>query len=100
MYETATDDDEDLDLVMPMYNLMEYSSSYFEAPGSWWLYSKDEATNINADIVNDDYFKHFKYKTKLFGSTSAQPTPNVANGVMTNAEIDVSLKCLSNLCNI
>ena len=41
---TITDDSEDLDLVMPMYNLLEYSSNYSETTRSLWFYSKDEAT--------------------------------------------------------
>ena len=32
--ETTTDDAEDLDLVMPMYNLIEYSSNYSESTKS------------------------------------------------------------------
>ena len=36
------DHDENLDLVMPMYNLIEYSSNYYETTGSLWFYSKDE----------------------------------------------------------
>ena len=47
------DDAEDLDLFMPMYNLMEYSSNYSQTAGSLWFYSKDEETDFNADIVND-----------------------------------------------
>ena len=31
---TAIDDAESLDLVMPMYNLLEYSTNYFETTGS------------------------------------------------------------------
>ena len=46
---TTIDDAEDLDLVMPMYNLIEYSSNYSETTGSLWFYSKDEATNFNVD---------------------------------------------------
>ena len=46
------DDVEDLDLVMVMYNLIEYSSNYSETIGSLWLYSKDGATNFNANISN------------------------------------------------
>ena len=41
---------------MPLYSLIEYSSNYFEATGSLWLYSKDEATDFNADIANTDVF--------------------------------------------
>ena len=52
--ETTIDDPEDLDLVMPMYNLIEYSSNCSETTGSLWLNSKDEATNFDADIANDN----------------------------------------------
>ena len=37
---------------MVMYNLIEYSSNYSETIGSLWLYSKDGATNFNANISN------------------------------------------------
>ena len=49
---TTIDDAEDLDLVMLMYNLIEYISSL-------WFYSKDKATNFNNDIENTDDFKSF-----------------------------------------
>ena len=94
--ETTTDHAEDLDLVMPMYNLIEYSSNYSETTGSLWFYSKDEATNFNADIANDDSFKSFKYKAKLLGNTAAQPVPTATNGILKNATIAVPLKYLSN----
>ena len=58
--ETATEDAEDLDLVIPMYNLIEYSSNHSERTGSSWLYSKDEATNFDNNIANTDNFKSFK----------------------------------------
>ena len=38
---TTIDHAEVLDLVMPMYNLIEYSSNYSETTGNFWLYSKD-----------------------------------------------------------
>ena len=41
---------------MPMYNLIEYSSNYPETTESLWYYSKDEATDFNADIANNDNF--------------------------------------------
>ena len=40
---TTIDDAEDLDFVMSMYNLIEYSSNYSETTGSLWFCSKDEA---------------------------------------------------------
>ena len=57
--ETTIDDAENLELVMPTYNLIEYSSNYFETTGSLWFYPKDEATNFDADIANNTNFKSF-----------------------------------------
>ena len=35
----------DLDVVMPMYNLIEYIDNYTKATGSLWQYHKDESAN-------------------------------------------------------
>ena len=40
---TTTDDAEDLDLVMLMYNLIECNSNYSETTGRLWFYAKDGA---------------------------------------------------------
>ena len=58
---TTTDDAENLDLVMSMYNLIEYSLNYSKTTASLSFYSKDEATNFNNNIENTDDFKSFKY---------------------------------------
>ena len=93
----TTDDDEDLELVMPMYNLMEYSSNYSETTGSLWFYSKDNAINIaNADNANDDDFKSFKCKAELLGNTSADGV----NEILRNASIAVPWKYLCNFLEI
>ena len=34
-----------------------------------WFYSKDEATNFNADIANNNNFKSFEYEAKLLENT-------------------------------
>ena len=62
---TTISDAEDLDLVMPMYNLLEYISNYSDTTCSLWFYSKGETTNFNADIEINAAFKSFMYKTKL-----------------------------------
>ena len=71
---------------------MEYSSNYSETTGSLWIYSKDEATDFNANIENTDGFESFKYMSKLFGNTEADNT----NGILKNVTITVLLKHLSN----
>ena len=63
-----------------MYNLLEYGSNWSDTIGSLWFYSKDEATNLNADIVDNNAFKSFKYKAKLLGNTEADE----ANEILKN----------------
>ena len=36
---------EDLDVVMPMYSLLEYSKNHSKTSGSFWNYYRDEITN-------------------------------------------------------
>ena len=85
---TIIDNAEDLDLVMQMCNLIEYSSNYSETRGSLWFYVKDETTNVDVDIANTNNFKSFKFKAELLG--------NAANGILQNDTIAVLLKYLSN----
>ena len=86
------DDAENLDLVIPMYNLMEYSSNYSETTESSWFYSKGEGTDFIADIANITSFISFMYKSKLLENTGTDG----ANGILKNARIAVSFKYLSN----
>ena len=83
------DDVKDLDLAMLMHNLLEYSSNYSCTTVGLWFYSKDEATDFNNAIADTNDFKTVKYKTKLIESTAT-------TGVLENATIVVSSKCLSN----
>ena len=52
------DNAEDLDVVMPMYNLLEYSKNYKKTTGSLWNYYRDEPNsstdnnNITHSILN------------------------------------------------
>ena len=94
--ETTIENAEDLDLVEPIYNLVEYSSNYSKTTVTSWFYSKDEAANFNADIANDNNFKSFEYKPKLLENTVAQPYSNNANGILRNATIAVPLKYFCN----
>ena len=66
------EDADDLDIVMPMYNLLEYSKNYRKTIGSLYNYYRDELTNYNNDnfanrnVVNSEAFK---YKNKITGNT-------------------------------
>ena len=74
---TTKVDAQDLDLVMPMHNLLERSSNYSDPTDSLWFYSKDEATNFNANIKENNAFTSFKYKVKLLRNTEVDG----ANGI-------------------
>ena len=48
--DTLIDNAEDLDVVVPIYNLLEYSKNYSKTTGSLWNYYRDEP-NIGSDDV-------------------------------------------------
>ena len=58
------DNVEKLDVVMPMYNLLEYSKNYGKTTGSLWNYYRDEPSNPLS--YNSE---SFKCKTSITGNT-------------------------------
>ena len=58
------DNVEDLDVVIPMYNLLEYSKNCKKTTGSLWNYYGDEpnsgidANNITHSILNSESFDY------------------------------------------
>ena len=69
---TLIDNAEDLDVAMPMYNLIEYSKNYRKTTGSLWNYYRDELTddrNNNFPNKNLNNSELFKYKTSVTEST-------------------------------
>ena len=60
----------DLDIVMPMYNLLEYSKSYRKTIGSLYNYYRDELSDDNDNFGNISVVnsKAFKYKNKIIGN--------------------------------
>ena len=53
---TLIDNAEDLDVVMPMYNLIEYSKNYRKTTGSLWNYYRDEPNSgLGGDNNNINY---------------------------------------------
>ena len=75
-----------LDLVIPIQNLLEYHSDYSDIRGGLWFYSKDEAARLNSYIVSTEFF--FKYKAILLGDTDADG----AYQILRSTTIAVSLK--------
>ena len=50
---TFTDNIEDLDFVLPIYSLLEYSDNFSMTPGSLWNYCKDEINEDANEIPNN-----------------------------------------------
>ena len=46
---TEIDTARDIDIVMPMYNMVEYSDNYSKTSGSLWQYYKDDTSDNIAD---------------------------------------------------
>ena len=97
-----------IDIVMPMYNFLEYSKNYRKTTGYFWNYYRDEPNN---PPLNDDYpptinynadpitnSESFKYKSSITGKTSNanQGTEQGNTNTKRNLEIVVPLKYLSN----
>ena len=98
------EDADDLDIVMSMYNLLEYSKNYRKTIGSLYNYYRDELSD-DADDKNFDNIKAvnsntFKYKNKIIGNTynvdaSAQGYDVNKNGTQ-EVELAIPLKYLGN----
>ena len=76
---------EDLDIVMLMYNLLEYSDNYQNSTGSLYQFKRDEPRDDNADVANNT--TSLVYKSKLIKGTD--------NNNVNNVKLVVPLKCES-----
>ena len=67
------DNAEDIDIVMPMYNLIKYSDNYTKTTGSLWQYCKDiPARNNNNEITEftgGNTTDSLNFKAKITGLT-------------------------------
>ena len=94
------EDAEDLDIVMPMYNLLEYSKNYRKTVGSFYNYYRDELggnANNKENTVNSNTFR---YKNKITSNTynveaGAEDYIVNENGTQ-NIELAIPLKYLGN----
>ena len=75
---TQIDNAKYIDVIMPMYNLIEFSDNYSKKRGRLWQYRDDPNDNITE-------YESFKYKVKITGET-----PDDGNAK--NVEIAVSLR--------
>ena len=96
---TQIDNAEYIDIVMPMYNVIEYSDNYSKTSGSIWQYCKeilaedDNGAIFVFDGTNDT--DSFKLKSNIIVKAAANNNDgNIAGRV--DVEIMVPLKYLSN----
>ena len=66
---------EDLDIVMPMYNLLEYCDNYQDSTGSLYQFKRDEPPDDNANVANNT--TSLVYKSKLISGTDDNNVKNV-----------------------
>ena len=66
---------ENLDIVMPMYNLLEYSDNYQNSTGRLYQFKRDEPPDDNADVANNT--TSLVYKSKLIKGTDNHNVNNV-----------------------
>ena len=90
---TQIDNAKDIDIVMAMYNVIEYSGNYAKRTGSLWQYCKDipaqDNNNLIAEFTAGNTTNSFNFKAKITGQTGNNETKDV--------EIIVPLKYLSNV---
>ena len=83
---------ENLDITMPMYNLIEYSDNYQDSSATLYQYKRDEPSEDDAVAnLTADNSSSFKYKVSLLGNP-------VLDGNITKSSVKVvvPLKYLSN----
>ena len=68
---TQVDNAKHIDIVMPMYNLIEYSDNYPKASGSLWQYCKDtpvvDNNNAIVNFAEINLTDLFNFKVKMAG---------------------------------
>ena len=109
------EDADDLDMVMPMYNLLEYSKNYRKTIGSLYNYYRDQLNddaNLNNFANNNVVSSNsVQYKYKIIGNTYnvdstivpaaggarvANPNYDANNSGKKNVELAIPLKYLGN----
>ena len=97
------DNADDLDIIMPIYNLLEYSKNYRKTIRSLWNYYRDEPSNpplvgnhptinYHADPITNS--ASFKYKNSITGKTSNANQENGDNTEQNNTKTKKVLKLL------
>ena len=82
---------ENLDIIMPMYNLIGYSDNYQDSSATLYQHKRNEPPEANAiSDLTTDTSSSFKYKVKLLGN------PDLDGNIAKSVKVVVPLKYLSN----
>ena len=77
---TQVDNAKDLDIAMPMYNLIEYSDNYSKTSGGLWQYCKDipavDNNNAIVSFTDNNLTDSFNFKVKTTAQTGNDGTKN------------------------
>ena len=68
MNDENIDSADNLDIIMPMYNLIEYSDNHSDTSGTLWQFKRDESPVMNAGNpgnVSTGNSTSFNYKSSL-----------------------------------
>ena len=88
---TQVDNAKYIDVIVPLYNLLEYSPAYAKISGSLWQCCKDipavDNKNAIVDFTENNLTDSFNFKVKMTGQSGDNGTKNV--------EIMMPLKYLS-----
>ena len=75
---TQVDNAKDIDIVMPVYNLIEYSYNYSKASGILWQCCKDipaaDNNNVVVNFAENNLTDSFNFKVKMTGQTGDDGT--------------------------
>ena len=78
---TQVDNAKDLDIVMPVYNLIEYSDNHSKTSGRLWQYCKDipvvDNNNAIVNFTDNNLTDSFNFKVKMIGQTGVNGEKNV-----------------------
>ena len=96
---------ENLDIIMPIYNLLEYGDNYVDSSGSLWQFKRDEQNMNGANLADVTIAGSLSFKCKPnflkdlnSKNVAANANPNIvdAHRLFTNVKIAVPLKYLCN----
>ena len=99
--DTHVEDSNNLDLIMNLYNLIEYSDNYSDSAASLYNFKRQEplANNANSTVADSSSFKYksdlLRYPSNSTVNNNVRALPANTNPEWKNAQVIVPLKYIS-----